>query len=405
MKVLQINTSLNSSSTGRIASEIGDLLIREGHESAIAYGRTACDSSSHGIKIGDWMNILIHVAATRFMDRHGFCSKEPTITLIERIQEYGPDIIHLHNIHGYYIHVGILFNYLKGAGIPVIWTFHDCWPFTGHCSYFDRVNCMKWQTKCYKCPLTFGYPQSWFFDNSKKNFANKKDLFTGVKNMTLISPSNWLAQNLKQSFLKHYSVKVINNGVDLDIFRPIESTNIRAKFKLDGKYIILGIANVWDRRKGFDDFIKLRFLLDSYIDIVLVGLSPKQIRKLPDGIIGISRTENTGILAGLYSTADVLVNPTYVDNFPTVNLEALACGTPVVSYYTGGSPEAIDSETGAVVPRGDISTLKNRIMDLLMKDKSLISVSCRDRAVRLYNKIDRFMDYISVYKESLTKNN
>jgi putative colanic acid biosynthesis glycosyltransferase len=402
LKVLQINTSLNSGSTGRIASEIGDLLIKEGHESAIAYGRTATQSSSLGIRIGDWKNIFIHVAATRLLDRHGFSSKEVTKILINRIIEFGPDVIHLHNIHGYYIHVGILFKYLKVAGIPIIWTFHDCWPFTGHCSFFDRVNCTKWQSRCFKCPLTYGYPKSWFFDNSKKNFDIKKSLFTGVSNMVLISPSSWLAQNLKCSFLKHYEIKVINNGVDLDIFKPIESTDARDRFKLKGKYIILGVANVWDRRKGLDDFVKLRFLLDSCIEIVLVGLKSEQIKKLPDGIRGISRTENTEILAGLYSVADILVNPTYVDNFPTVNLEALACGTPVVSYNSGGSAEAIDSETGAVIPKGDLSNLKNSILDLLMKDKKVISVSCRNRAVKFYNKNDRFMDYISIYKESLT---
>ncbi|NMC40767.1 MAG: glycosyltransferase, partial [Bacteroidales bacterium] len=356
MKILQINTTVNSGSHGRIADEIGLSLIDAGHESYVAAAFTGRPSRSQVIKIGCKTDRYLHALKTRLFDRHGFGSEIPTRALVEKIKKINPDIIHLHNLHGYYIHIGVLFQYLKSAGKPVVWTLHDCWPFTGHCSHFDRVNCFKWQSECNICPNKRGYPASWWLDNSRRNFYEKKRLFSGLNKMIIVTPSLWLADHVIKSFLNDYEVRIIHNGVDLNVFRPDDASLAVKKYNLSYNYI-LGVSNVWTESKGLRDFIQLRKLLNSEIQVVLVGLNEKKIKNLPAGITGIYRTENVNKLAELYSGAMVFVNPTYVDNFPAVNIEALACGTPVVTYKTGGSPEATDSETGFAVEKGDVGGL------------------------------------------------
>jgi len=307
----------------------------------------------------------------------------------------------LHNIHGYYLHVGILFKYLKNKTIPVVWTLHDCWPFTGHCAHFEWVSCEKWKTECNNCPLTHIYPSSWYIDNSKKNFYEKKSLFQGLENLTIVTPSLWLKGLVKQSFLKDYPVKVINNGIDLERFKPVETEIVKDKYSLTGYKIVLGVASVWDRIKGLDHFKQLSKLLYEDVRIVLVGLNKKQIQSLPQNIIGVERTESVEELTALYSCADVFVNPTLVDNFPTTNLEALACGTPVVTYDTGGSPEAVDEETGIVVEQGDIGKLLTAVNKILNHGKEQYKSNCRKRAVQKYDKIERYQDYLKLYESIL----
>ena len=399
MKILQINTTVSTGSTGRIAEDLGDLLILNGHSSYIGYGRGAGSSKSKLIKIGNSLDQFGHVMASRLLDRHGFGSTAATKLLVRRAIDIKPDLIHLHNIHGYYLNSGILFAYLRLSKIPVVWTFHDCWPFTGHCSYFTRVNCSKWQTECMQCPNLLGYPASWLRDHSNLNYKEKKQIFTGIERMILIAPSKWMSNNLNLSFLNKYSIKIVNNGIDLKIFKPSETGILRSKHA--GKYnkIILGVANLWDKRKGLGDFIMLRKLLAADILIILVGLKPHQIKNLPDGILGLARTENINDLALLYAAADVFVNPTYVDNFPTTNLEALACGTPVITYDTGGSPEAIDENTGIATKKGDINALKAAIDLILGKSKCNFIDPCRSRASRRFDKTQNYSEYLTLYKE------
>jgi len=253
VKILQINTTCNSGSHGRITEDICKVLKNAGNESIIAYGRNALKSESTCIKIGTLPIILCHGLKSLILDRHGFGSQHPTTELIRVVERLNPDLIHLHNIHGYYLNVKILFDYIKCANKPVVWTFHDCWPFTGHCSHFDRVGCMKWQSGCYRCPNKYGYPKSVLLDNSKRNYRDKKAIFTGVAQMLLISPSQWLANHLKNSFLNEYEIRVINNGVDLDRFKPIDPEETKRKYKIGGKYI-LGVANIWGDWKGLNDF-------------------------------------------------------------------------------------------------------------------------------------------------------
>jgi glycosyltransferase involved in cell wall biosynthesis len=400
MKVLQINTMVNTTSTGRIAEEIGQTLLNGGHESYIASAVTGPDGSdSRHIQIGNTLDRYAHGIKTRLFDRHGFGSRNATQKLIQEIKRVDPDVIGLHNLHGYYLNIEVLFNYLKQVQKPVIWTFHDCWPFTGHCSYFDYVGCEKWKTECHDCPLSDKYPASWIVDNSRDNFHRKSELFNGLQNMRVVTPSHWLKKLVNQSFLSSYLVEVIHNGIDLEQFRPVEVEDIKARYHLSGKHLILGVASVWDRRKGLKYFLELSHRLDDRFRIALIGLSKKQAKKLPDNIIPIPRTEHIDELVSFYSAADVFLNPTLVDNFPTTNLEALACGTPVITFNTGGSPEAISEDTGIVVERKNVDGLHRAVNTIVEKGKHFYKENCRKRAVANYNKNDRFREYVQLYEK------
>lgn len=347
MKVLLINSVCGFGSTGKICTDIYKLLEEEEHECCIAYGRNNAPEGYKTIKIGSKIDNYLHVAKSRLTDRHGFGSKQATLKFIEKIKEYNPDIIHLHNIHGYYLNVEVLFKYLRECNKKIVWTLHDCWSYTGHCAYYTYADCDKWKTHCTECSCLGEYPKA-RVDKSYQNFDEKKKIFTEIENLTIVTPSSWLKNDVKQSFLKEYPAQVIKNGIDINIFKSTDS-NIRNKFNLEDKKVILGVASVWDKRKGLETFIKLSKELDSSTKIVLIGLSKQQIESIPKEIIGIERTQNIFELVEWYNTADVFVNPTLEDNYPTTNLEAIACGTPVITNDSGGSAETIDESTGIVV--------------------------------------------------------
>lgn len=397
MRILQINTVANSGSTGRVTEDIGKVLIEQGHESYIAYGRRANPSQSELIKIGNKADIYAHGMVSLLLDRHGFASRKATIELIRKIESIKPDAIGLHNIHGYYLNIDVLFQYLSKSRIPVIWTLFDCWSFTGHCTYFDKIECDKWKTGCYQCGLKHTYPSSLLADNSRKNYEDKKRLFSGAGDTHLVVPSNWLNGLVSNSYLSNLPVHTIYSGIDMDVFKP-RKTDIRKKYDIQGEKVVLGCANIWNARKGLPDFISLRNQIDKKYNIVLIGLSKKQIKQLPEGIKGIERTESTEELAALYSIADVFVNPTLADNFPITNLEALACGTPVITYDTGGSPECIDDNTGLVVKKIHKDKLGEAVQSILQGDRELFRTRCVSRARSLYDKQDRYNDYINLYK-------
>jgi glycosyltransferase involved in cell wall biosynthesis len=401
VRILQINAVANSGSTGRIAEEIGNVLLEQGHESYIAYGRNQATSSSKLIKIGTKRDVYLHGAYTLLTDKHAFASKKATKELFKEIDAIKPDLIALHNLHGYYINIEILFKYIKAKNIPIVWTLFDCWAFTGHCTYFDDIDCRKWETHCHKCPKYDKYPKS-LVDNSFLNFKNKKELFTSVDNMQIITHSKWLSGLVKKSFLSNYKTHVTPSAINLDLFKPMES-DLKTKFNIDDKKVILGCASVWSERKGLNDFLKLNKLIDTNYQIVLIGLSKKQLNQLPKGIIGLNRTESIKELAEWYSVASVFVNPTTQDNFPTTNIEALACGTPVITYNTGGSPEAIDQETGEVVDKGNVDGILKAIKSLEAKDQVLLSDNCVKRAEKRFDKKYRYLDYLNIF-EKLIKN-
>ncbi len=356
-----------------------------------------CDTP---IRIGTKWDTYAHVVLTRIFDKHGLGSKRATREFLGVVEELDPDIIHLHNIHGYYLNVELLFDYLKVADKPVVWTLHDCWPFTGHCSHFDYIGCNKWRTQCFDCPQKNQYPSSKFLDNSKNNFSRKKVAFTGVRNMTIVSPSQWLAGLVRDSFLNEYPVKVINNGIDLDLFKPAKG-RFRKRYGLEDKFVILGVTNVWTDRKGLLYFTELAGRLYQDEAIVLVGLTEKQKSFLPPNIIGIKRTNSVEELAEIYSDADVFINLTLEDNFPTTNLEALACGTPVITFDTGGSAESIDKTCGFIARQGSLDDTLSFIRIVKKNGKKVYEENCLNRARRLYDKKDRFADYISMYERIL----
>ena len=399
MKLLQLNTTVNSGSTGRIAEDIGRVLIENGHESYIAYGRGTRPSKSNLIKIGNNLDLYWHGFLTATFDRHGFGSRRATRNLISQIKELNPDIIGLHNLHGYYLNIRILFSSLAILDKPIVWTHHDCWAFTGHCTFYDSIDCKKWVTHCFQCPKTNKYPRSYLMDNSKLNYRHKKELFNLPNQVHIVTPSQWLAKELSISFLQDFPISVIYNGIDLDAFNTDIDQELISQYNLENYKVVLGVASVWDERKGLTEFIALSRQLSNDYKIVLVGLTPQQIDKLPENIQGIPRTESLAELRSLYASADVFCNPTFQDNFPTVNIEALACGTPIVTYNTGGSPEAIDASTGIVVNKGNIRALKEAIEKICSKGKLNNSKLCRKRAQDYFDKKDRYNDYLNLYKQ------
>lgn len=389
MRILLINSVCGKQSTGRIVSDIKHELIKLGHECCIAYGESNSLFETDDYHIGCELTRYIHAASSRIFDDVGFHSKKATKKLIKWIDDYNPDIIHLHNLHGYYINIDILFNYFKKKNTKIIWTLHDCWPFTGHCAYFDYANCTRWKEMCFSCPQKKEYPKSVLFDNSKNNFINKKELFTGLNNLSIVTPSKWLASLVNNSFLSEYKTFVINNGVDISVFKPRES-NLRDKLKLNNKIVILGVAAFWDRRKGLSTFIELNKHLDyKKYQIIIVGLNSKQIKSLPNAIIGISSTNNSTELAELYSMADIFVNPTLEDNYPTTNIEAISCGTPVITYDTGGSPESAFFY-GSVVKKNDINGLLSEIYKNSFSKKDF-DFDCQ-RTVKKYIELYKYKE-------------
>ena len=390
--VLQINIGTRKS-TGTIAESINQIAAKDGWIVYFAYGRSVGPSESVLIHIGNKLSQAIALMEARLFDRDGLSSRLATRRLVKRIESIKPDIIHIHNLHGYYINYKILFNYLNKTEIPVVWTLHDCWAFTGHCSHFSFAKCERWKNGCYQCPRKNVYPKSVWRDRSKENYELKKKLFSAKDNMHIVAVSQWLAGLAKQSFLKVHNIHVISNGVNLDVFKPMPHEE-------HDKFIIIGVASVWSEGKGLFDFYRLRKLLDPDIySIVLIGLSEAQLKELPSGIKGVLRTNSVQDLAALYSRADVFVNPTYADSFPTTNIEALACGTPVVMYRTDGSPEAIDEGSGVIVEQGDINGLASAVIDICKRGKCHYVEKCRKRAEQLFNRDNCFMNYLKLYNE------
>ena len=399
MKVLQINTVYGYGSTGRIVADLTKEINGQGYDAFVAYGQR--DSSySNSFKIGTVIENHIHNLLSRLLDKQGLFSTRGTRKLIKYIVKIKPDVIHLHNLHGNFVNINILFNYLSTAKIPIVWTMHDCWAFTGHCAYFDYVNCNKWTSECKKCPAIKSYPPSLFADNSKSNFNNKKNIFNLVEDMTIVTPSKWLARLTKKSFLSKFEVNVINNGIDTNVFRLKNVDTLKSKLGLENQIVLLGVsAEGFTGRKGLKYFVELANLLDKNYKIILIGVSDSEIKELPENILGIKRTNNIDQLAEYYSLADIFLNPTLEDNFPTTNLEALACGTPVITFNTGGSPEVIDEETGAVVDKMDTTGLYNTVLAMNSQFKKKNSYNCRKKAVENYGKNLMYQQYVKLYQE------
>ena len=404
-KLLQINPVIrDSTSTGRIMKGIGVLVSSKGWDSYIAYSRARDGvkdvEGSSIVPVGNKVDLLLHFLATRLFDAHGLASKVTTKRFIRKVRKIDPDVIHIHNIHGYFLNYKILFRYLRDSGKPVVWTVHDCWLYTGHCYHYSSAGCKKWKEGCHDCPQKKTFPKSILFDRSKRNYRDKKEAFSSLGDkLTIVTVSEWLRDEMRSSFLGGCRFKVIHNGIDLNVFDAAGPETSLAK----GKKMILGVASIWLKEKGLDDFKKLAEQLDNNEVIVLIGkMSEQQRKSLPKSIITLERTSDIHELASLYRSAIAFVNPTRQDNYPTVNLEAIACGTPVITYRTGGSPESVvDGQTGFVVEQGDVEGILSALRKIESSDRKDWRDRCRTLALKEFGKTDRYSDYIALY-ESLT---
>lgn len=395
MKILQINSFFSVGAPPRIVNGIYDTLIEMGHECAIAAAREKMYAPENSIRIGSNLGVKINALKSRLFDNEGFSAKHATKKLIKKIEAYNPDVIHLHNLHGYYINLEILFDYLKRAGKPVVWTLHDCWSITGHCAHFDYIGCDKWETACENCPQTKEYPKSLFKDNSRKNYKKKKEAFCGVNNMTLAPVSKWLEGILEYSFLSDYSTEVVYNGIDLSSFSP-QKSNLKEKLCLGNKKVILGVAQNWGVKKGLNDFKKLYQSMNKEgLALVLIGLSAEQQKEMPEGIICINQTNSKEELAEYYSLADVFLNLSYEETFGLVTLESLACGTPVIVYDRTAVPEIVDESCGEIVSAGNIDELLRKVEII---DKPSRTEACVRKAQEFDYK-NGYLKYIQLYEK------
>lgn len=391
MVIVQINATCGVGSTGKICVGISELLTQNDIENYIFF---SAESSGYplGIQCSNDRYIKFQALKSRTIGNYGFNSQKATKVIIQNLDKIKPDIVHIHNIHGHDCNLDMLFSYFKKTGIRVIWTFHDCWAFTGYCTHFTLAKCDKWKTSCYNCEQKKKF--SWLFDKSTKLYEKKKKLFKNL-DLTIVTPSQWLADIVKESFLNKYNVEVINNGIDLSVFKPTQS-DFKRKYGIKNKKIVLGVSFGWDDSKGLDAFLRLADTLSDEYQIVLVGTDNSVDKLLPKNIISIHRTSNQNELAEIYSAADVFVNPTREDNYPTVNMESLACGTPVLTFRTGGSPEILDETCGSIVECDDMDTLKKEIVRICEMNP-YGKESCLNKA-KEFDQNKRFKEYLELYE-------
>lgn len=391
MKVVQINATCGVGSTGKICTGISEMLNEKNIENYILFSNKS-NNYSLGIPYANDKYIKIQALKSRIFGNYGFNSKKSTLKMIAELERIKPDIVHLHNIHGHDCDLEILFTYFKENKTKLIWTFHDCWSFTGYCTYFDMANCNKWKDGCKNCVQKRDY--SWFFDKSNTLYEKKKRLFEGL-DLTIVTPSQWLADMVSQSFFKEYPLEVIYNGIELDIFKPTQS-DIRHKYGWENKKIVLGVSVEWGKRKGLDVFVDLANRLPSDYQIVLVGTNDIVDKELPSNILSIHRTQNQQELAEIYSCADVFANPTRDEVLGLVNIEALACGTSGVTFNSGGSPECYDETCGSVVDCDDVDALEKEIIRIC-EEKPYSKEACINKS-KEFDKNERFKEYVELYE-------
>lgn len=394
--LLQINVTANWGSTGKIAEQIGVLAQQQGWDSYIAYGRNMNPSQNKLIKIGSMFDVYEHYFENRFFDNEGRASRRATAKFLKEVDKIKPDIVHLHNIHDHYINYALLFRYFAENKIPVIWTQHDLWSMTGHCA-FNLVGCDKWKVQCNDCPIV----PFCSLDRSISGYSSKKNSFTSIEKMTIVPVSEWLGNQVKQSYLSNYPIRVIKNGIDIDVFKPQEAECLD-RYGLKAVPYVISVATIWSNAKGLNDFFRIRELLQEEIKIVLVGLPKKIIKELPDGIIGIPRTQSQVELAQLYSGAQALVSLSGSETFGLTIAEALSCGTPAIVYDNTAQPELVDIKTGAVVENGNYHQVALAIQDFVANCfKQQHSLDCRLRAVKLFDKEKCFNQYIELYSKCI----
>lgn len=392
MKIFEIN-SCRGGSTGGIMEGIAALARKNGIEAVTASPRSR---DTLGMKnteghyfFGPWLSVAASSRIAYITGYDGKAARMATHSLIRKIENVSPDIIHLHNLHNSVINLPIFFGWLKKARIKTVWTLHDCWAFTGHCPYFCMADCRKWEKGCGDCPQYGEYPAA-SRDRSAELFEMKKRLYGDGLDITFVCPSRWLAGELEKSFLCAYPSRVIYNGIDLSVFRAEGEAR-----REEGRYTVLGVASPWSRRKGIDIFARLPELLGEKYRVVAVGTDEYTEKELPESIIKIRRTESREALAAIYRGADVFANPTRDEVLGLVNAEANACGIPVVTFDSGGSPECIDEKSGIAVARDDISAFAAAIKNAC-ENKIFKKSDCVGNA-RRFDGDARFAEYIELY--------
>jgi len=398
-KVLVSINLCNSGSTGNIMSNISFSARENGY---VTYHIFPGHNKNKPIEKNDLIicseiQNKIYQRICRYIGLNGCSAVFSTIKILKRLENLRPDVLQLHNLHHSYINLPLLFRYIKRNKIPVVWTLHDCWAFTGHCPHFDYIGCEKWKNECFACPQFKSYPEA-AFDDSKRMYRLKKKWFCGVENMTIVTPSQWLADLVKQSFLREYPIQVINNGIDLSVFHPVKS-NFREKYDIAAcENVVLSVAFGWgSEKKGLDVIARLAQILPETYRIVMVGTDDFIDQKLPGNIISIHRTNDRQELAEIYSAADLFVIPTREETYPTVNMEAIACGTPVLTFRTGGSPEIPDEKTGAVVDRDDFDALYREVVRIC-SDKPYRASDCLNRA-KSFDMHEKHKEYLELYHQ------
>jgi glycosyltransferase involved in cell wall biosynthesis len=391
MKVVQINTTCGVGSTGKICVGISQAMTEQGIENYILYS-SKTDGYSLGIGCTDDRYLKVQALKSRVFGNYGFNSRKATKKMIAHLDKIKPDIVHLHNLHGHDCHLGLLLSYLKKNKIKTYWTFHDCWTMTAYCPHFAMAGCKKWKTNCEKCPLYKEH--SWFLDKSKSVFTRKRKAFQGL-DLTVVTPSKWLASVVKQSFLKDVPVKTVYSGVDLSVFQPTPS-DFRKKYRLDNKKIVLGVAFDWSVKKGLDVMERLANTLSEDYAVVMVGANDQIAAKLPKNVITIARTQNQQELAEIYTAADVFVNPTREEVLGLTNIEANACGTPVITFNAGGSPECISSASGCSVEIDDFEGFKKAVVGVC-EEHPFSPSDCRKRA-EYFDRNERYREYVALYQ-------
>ena len=403
-KLLQINTSVNIGSTGHIAEQINILAKRNGWDIFFAYGRRYKPSSSVAIKIGSRFNVYEHYLEHVLFDNDGLASRKATRLLVGEIEKIKPDIIHLHNIHDHWVNYKLLFEAISKNNIPIVWTQHDCWTFTGGCKHFSLIGCYQWRDKgcSKKCPNKSTAFLKSYFNKTDYQYKLKERLFTSAKNLTLVTVSKWLESIERQSFLKNQKILTIYNGVDLIEFHRMPSGMVRDKYHIGNDKYIIGVSSIWKTYKGWYDYLKLALIMPTDIKLVLVGLNSKQIEEAKKyGIVGISHTENKQELSALYSGAEAVLNLSYQESFGLTTVEGLACGTPGIVYNCTASPELLTPETGIIVEPGNINGVLHAIQSIICNDRNEYIKACRERAEKIFNKENCFSKYIELYNQSI----
>ena len=396
MKVLMINSVCGVRSTGRICTDLAQMLEAKGHEVKIAYGRMAVPEmhQKYAYRIGSNRDVKLHGLKARVWDASGFGSKAATRRFIKWVEQFDPDIIHLHNIHGYYLNVEMLFKYLRHCGKPILWSFYDCWSFTGHCAHFDYNGCQKWQDGCCNCQFKGDYPKS-FVDRSKENHERKRRLFTGIPNLQLIVPSKWMAEMVSQSYMKDYPCHILPNGIDVEQFSPVSGA--RDTYVSEGQHLVVGVSSVWQKMKGLEHINKLAQSLpkEKYAILLVGGGEDKE--PIDPSILRVHHTDSVKELCRIYTAADVFINPTLQETQGLTTVEAFACGTPAVVFNAGGAAECVDDTCGIIVPKDDTKALQEAILRVC-EESPFTREACRAKA-ETYDKNTCYKAFMDLYEK------